>query len=352
MRANFFSSILFFIFVLAGTIAGDDNSDSSSNNTDTSHNIKLGFGLTAMGAGAAVLGSLIPFLDLLFPYIPGYENFRITQSKGFLAGSLSFSAGVLTFLTISDLYSTATSEFNTSNINQNYSTLVVTAIFTGTIVLLILGKKFLIKMGFYHHHHKSGTDAGADADANANEEIEIGKREKGDVTEGTQEMVKPRDIHLLKVLGFQVAVALAVHNIPEGFANFVTIVTNPQVGILFAIALALHKIPEGLIISLPIYYATGSRMIAFSVAGITSVTAYFVGALIGYALTENAWNGVIPGVIFSVVVGFLLYVIFSGMFPLARHYDPTDKYCTYFTCGGFFFVSLVESLLSISGVDA
>ncbi|CAG8506923.1 9114_t:CDS:2 [Acaulospora morrowiae] len=338
MESKILSSILIVSFVLTSVVADDDNTKSETPN-DTANNIKLGFGLTAVAAGASMIGSTIPFLDLVFPYIPGWEGFRITQSKGFLAGSLAFSAGLLTFLTINDLFSNAVDSFNNSNaFDSKYSNIVATSIFSGVILLLILTKIVISRLkGKFGKRNKNDG------------EVDIGDKEKSNDEQITKIHL---DAHQLKILGIQVAIALAIHNIPEGLANFVTTVTNAKVGILFAIALAFHKVPEGLIISLPIYYATGSRWIAFIISGGMVAMTQFIGALIGYALAENTWNGVISGCIISAVVGFLLYVIFHSMFPLARRYDPEDKYCTYCTCGGFFFVAMVASLLSISGVDA
>ncbi|CAG8530478.1 12143_t:CDS:2 [Acaulospora colombiana] len=228
MKVKFFLLIVF-IFALANNVAGDDSSNGSNSDTTSSNNIKLGFGLTAMAVGASALGSFIPFLDLLFPYIPGLRDFRITHSKGFLASSLSFAAGVLTFLTIDDIYSTAISEFGTTNINPNYTTLVVTAIFSATIVLLILGRKVLDRIQWKSQEPEVSS-------TNTDEEMNIGGKKEDE----TQPTVIPQDVIPLRNLGFQVAIALALHNIPEGFTNFVTVVTNPQVGVLFAIALALQ----------------------------------------------------------------------------------------------------------------
>src|SRR5581483_7515794 len=84
-------------------------------------NVPLAFGLTAMAALASALGSFTPFLDILFPYIPFLAHIKITKSKGFLAGSLSFASGILLSLTLGDLFPEATTSFNNSQLfNRKY----------------------------------------------------------------------------------------------------------------------------------------------------------------------------------------------------------------------------------------
>jgi len=108
-------------------------------------NVGLAFGLTAMAALASALGSVTPFLDFLFPYIPFLAHIKITESKGFLAGSLSFASGILIALTLGDLFPEAITSFNNSQLfNRIYSSLVATSIFIFTSLLIII-TKLLIK---------------------------------------------------------------------------------------------------------------------------------------------------------------------------------------------------------------
>jgi ZIP family zinc transporter len=56
------------------------------------------------------------------------------------------------------------------------------------------------------------------------------------------------------------AVAIALHNFPEGLATFVAALDDPAVGGVLAVAIALHNIPEGLCVAMPVYYATGKKV--------------------------------------------------------------------------------------------
>ena len=54
-------------------------------------------------------------------------------------------------------------------------------------------------------------------------------------------------------MGINTAVAIGLHNFPEGLATFIAALDNPKVGAVLAVAIGIHNIPEGLCVALPIY---------------------------------------------------------------------------------------------------
>lgn len=64
----------------------------------------------------------------------------------------------------------------------------------------------------------------------------------------------------LACTGLLSAFAVGLHNFPEGLATFVATLASPTAGAVIAVAIALHNIPEGVIVAMPTYYATGSRL--------------------------------------------------------------------------------------------
>merc|ERR1712151_842479 len=84
----------------------------------------------------------------------------------------------------------------------------------------------------------------------------------------------------LNKMGLSTALAIALHNFPEGLATFIAALDDPKVGAVLAIAIGIHNIPEGLCVSPPISYATGNRWKGFLwalLSGLSEPIAAFLG---------------------------------------------------------------------------
>ena len=81
----------------------------------------------------------------------------------------------------------------------------------------------------------------------------------------------PGDSQRLVRMGLFTALAIAIHNFPEGLATFLAAVLDPGLGVAIAVAIAIHNIPEGMSVSVPIYFATGNRKKAFFLAGFGAI---------------------------------------------------------------------------------
>jgi ZIP family zinc transporter len=132
--------------------------------------------------------------------------------------------------------------------------------------------------------------------------------------------------HKLMRMGVFTAIAIGIHNFPEGLATFLAALQDPHLGLAIAVAIALHNIPEGISVSVPIFYATGSRKKAF-VYSVLSGLAEPVGAGIGYLailLFLGGNTGVIPpemmGVLFGGVAGIMVYISLDELLPTSRAY--------------------------------
>lgn len=120
-------------------------------------------------------------------------------------------------------------------------------------------------------------------------------------------------------MGLFTALAIAIHNFPEGLATFVSALKDTKLGIAIAIAIAIHNIPEGVAVSIPVFYATGSRKKAF-VYSFLSGLAEPVGALIGYAIVFSFFNDIVFGVLFASVAGIMVFISLDELLPAAREY--------------------------------
>lgn len=118
-------------------------------------------------------------------------------------------------------------------------------------------------------------------------------------------------------MGLFSALAIAIHNFPEGLATFIGALESPEIGISIAIAIAIHNIPEGLAVSVPIYHATGSRKKAFLYAFLSGL-AEPVGAVIGFALLYTFLSESLFGLVISMVAGIMVYISLDELLPTAE----------------------------------
>ena len=134
-------------------------------------------------------------------------------------------------------------------------------------------------------------------------------------------------------MGINTAVAIGLHNFPEGLATFVAALNNPKVGVVLAIAIGIHNIPEGLCVALPIYYATGNRTKAFLWALLSGASEPFA-ALLGWAVLANSVSQEMYGILFGLVAGMMVIISVRELLPTAHRYDPDDTVVTYSFIGG------------------
>jgi len=127
-------------------------------------------------------------------------------------------------------------------------------------------------------------------------------------------------------MGLFTAIAIAIHNFPEGLATFLAALENPHLGAAIALAIALHNIPEGISVSVPIYYATGDRRKAFAYSFLSGM-AEPVGAGVAYlalSLFFGGAGGVIPpqvmGLTFGGVAGIMVYISLDELLPTSKAY--------------------------------
>ena len=142
------------------------------------------------------------------------------------------------------------------------------------------------------------------------------------------------------------AMAIALHNFPEGLATFVATVADESLGVSIAVAIAIHNIPEGISVSMPIYFATGSKWKAFMWSFISGV-AEPIGGLIGYLIIDSMFGDAVYGVLFSFTAGIMIYISFKELLPMARKKDDQDKYTTMLVFAGFLVMDMSLILFKI-----
>ena len=147
-------------------------------------------------------------------------------------------------------------------------------------------------------------------------------------------MTNTKDKSLFKV-GIISMIAIILHNLPEGIATFVATSSDVKLGISLTLAIAMHNIPEGISISVPIYYSTGSKKKAIFYTLISALSEP-LGALLAFIFLKIFINDTILGILFSLIAGIMLQISFCELLPAARKYDNNKYLFIFFTIGVIF----------------
>ncbi len=123
----------------------------------------------------------------------------------------------------------------------------------------------------------------------------------------------------LKRAGMMTAIAICVHNFPEGMATFLTTTQDLTLGASVALAIAIHNIPEGIAVALPIYHVTGKKRYAMLYAALSGITEP-IGAIVGMIFVGLFLPQVMVGILMAAVAGIMTYISFDTLLPLAKEY--------------------------------
>lgn len=146
------------------------------------------------------------------------------------------------------------------------------------------------------------------------------------------------DSHRIKRAGLLTAIAISMHNFPEGLSTFFMTTQDVSLGISVALAIAIHNIPAGIAIALPIYHATGKKKLAILYSFLSGISE-LIGALIGLVLLQTVLPQMAVGFIFASVAGILIYISFDTLLPLSREYGD-GHYSIFGVMSGMFLIWL------------
>lgn len=115
------------------------------------------------------------------------------------------------------------------------------------------------------------------------------------------------------------AIAIAVHNFPEGMATVAAAFANTDTALSVALAVAVHNIPEGIAVTVPLLYGTGDRRKAFRMATLTGL-AEPLGAIICLLILLPFMSSLLLAVLFALVSGIMIYISFDELLPMAERW--------------------------------
>lgn len=222
----------------------------------------------------------------------------------FLSGALGFSAGVMIYVSFVEIFVKAQDSLVLVLGEKTGTYVTVISFFCGMLLIALIDK---LVPSFENPH-----------ELYSSEEMDNEKSAK--------------KFKSLYRMGLFSALAIAIHNFPEGLATFVSAVKDPTIGIPIAVAIAIHNIPEGVAVSIPIYYATGDRKKAFTYSFLSGLSEP-VGAVVGYMLLRSIFNDVMFGVIFAGVAGIMVFISLDELLPTAQKYGEHHLSIYGLVCG-------------------
>lgn len=240
--------------------------------------VLLAFGLTLFAGLATGIGSSLAFFA------------KSTNTK-FLSVALGFSAGVMIYVSMIEIFFKAKEALieHLGVVGGNWATV---GGFFGGIFLIAIIDKLVPSVENPHEIH---------------------------LVEEIPEKDTDKNKHKLMRMGVLTALAIGIHNFPEGLATFMGALKDPSLGIAIAVAIAIHNIPEGIAVSVPVYYATENRKKAFILSFLSGL-AEPVGALAGYFLFIRFFSDLIFGIVFASVAGIMVYISIDELLPAAREF--------------------------------
>lgn len=240
--------------------------------------ILTAFGLTLFAGLSTGIGSVLAFFT------------KKTNTK-FLSVALGFSAGVMIYVSMIEIFFKAKVSL-VESLGVTAGSWATVGAFFGGIFLIAAIDKFVPSVENPHE-----------------------TRRVEDINKGKSSMDRGK----LMRMGTFTALAIAIHNFPEGLATFTSAIKDPSLGIAIAVAIAIHNVPEGIAVAIPIYYATDDKKKAFKLSFLSGLSEP-VGAIIGYLILYKFFNDVVFGVLFASVAGIMVFISLDELLPTAREY--------------------------------
>jgi ZIP family zinc transporter len=252
-------------------------------------NVAIALGLTMFAGLATGLGALVIFVSKRPPMT-------------LLSFGLGFSCGVMVYISLAELLPQATKEIGDVLGEKPGGWMALGCFFGGILVSAIIDK--LVPEPENPH------------EAVSFEDMKRAAEESSGIVETPAE---DRPNPALARLGLLSALAIGIHNFPEGMATFAAALTDLSLGLSVAVAVAIHNIPEGIAVAVPIYFATHNRSKAFWQSFLSGL-AEPAGALLVWLVLMPFINEVIIGGMLAAVGGIMVFISFDELLPTAKEY--------------------------------
>ena len=323
----------------------------------------IAMGLSTIAGLSTCIGGLIIF------------NRRLVRlaNPAFLGAALGMSAGVMIFISFVEIFHESIEKFqeglsvNETNIlmdgslsqethkmcddkcKGNGRLLASLCFIAGTVIIYVMD--FIVhKISLRADHELTANELSAlqnsvakHSESHRHAEVEVLDMKNHD------DKVTAHNKTLLNRTGILTAIAIGIHNFPEGIATFLAAFMDLHKGIVLVIGIALHNIPEGIAVATPVYFATGNRLKAFLWTLLSALTEP-LGALLCWLVIREGLNPIVEGVVFGLVTGMMVTISFKELLPTAYRYCPTGNRVTLSIFGGMGIMALSLILFEYAGV--
>jgi ZIP family zinc transporter len=248
-------------------------------------NIMQSFGLTILVGLTMGLGSIFSF-------------FISAKHKRLMAIALSFSAGIMIYVAFMEMLPEGIHHIE-EILGEGHSWVALIWFFAGMFLTAVVEgvvHSFAGEVHSHGHNHKHE---------------HVHNHHHHDHHDHDKQ-----NPHLTK-LGLMSALAIGIHNIPEGLALFTAGLKEISLAYPVAVAVIIHNIPLSIAISLPLTYSTGSKKKAFLYTLLVGLMQP-LGAVLGYLVLSNHFNDLVFGILFSVVAGIMIFVSLDELLPAAQ----------------------------------
>ncbi|CAI5743397.1 unnamed protein product [Peronospora destructor] len=320
----------------------------------TGHDVNVAFALNIAAGAATILGGMV-VLNKRLVYL---------ASPVSLAVGLSVSSGVMMFISLVEIFGHAvqllTQGIQTEDITKETATghgwLATTCCFGLGIILIYAIDMIVHKISPEHEmtelenlesiresmHYFESTSRRNQMSISCMEAATSVEVEPNTRFFKMDENAK----RALQRMGVLSALAIGIHNLPEGIATYVGAIQNSSVGFSLAVGIGLHNIPEGVAVAAPIYFATGSRWRGIMWCAI-SAAAEPLGGVIAWLAIGNGMDPLSEGILFGIVCGIMVCICVKELIPTAYKFAKEDTYVV--ACGTFAGMFIMVSSLTLFG---
>lgn len=302
-----------------------------------------------IGLGLAVAGGLSTAIGAGFVFS---ERYIKMASQKVLAGGLGMSAGVMIYVSFVEIFHESVEHYEKMDgmTEKSAEFLAGLTFFFGMLLMMGLDKLVNCLDPDHDTPHLSGSKEEEAKEKEMDTVVEIKSEKKDSKKESRcskyekkekqeKDSVFDKSAKALRLMGLKTAIAIALHNFPEGVATFVATLNSVQLGLTMCLGIAIHNIPEGFCVAVPYYYATGSRWKAFCWGTLSGLTeplgalftwgmCYLFAQMNGTQVEGGALEIDIPpvlyGVLFGLVAGMMVYLSISELLPTAFEYSGGD----------------------------